>query len=121
MYDKKNVLIPLIRSAVGARELASFPVELVYVETPEKTAPTSGKMHVELPKLNTPAMHVMANYYAPAEGKYGRPGGLFAAPKGGFTGTLRPVKGIHQHVGRPWRKGRRTQCRKTGTENATTL
>ena len=89
--DKKNVLIPLIRSAVGARELASFPVELVYVETPEKTAPASGKMHVELPKLNTPAMHVMANYYAPAEGKYGQPGGLFAAPKGGFTGTLHQV------------------------------
>jgi len=92
--QKHNVLVPLIRSASGARELASFPVELVYVETPKKTAPASGKMHVALPQLNTPAMHVMANYYAPAEGKYGRSGGLFAAPQSGFTGTLHLVKGF---------------------------
>lgn len=92
MDDRKNVLIPLIRSAAGARELSSFPVDLVYVETPKKPAPPSGKMHVELPKLQTPTMHVMVSYYAPTEGRYGSPGGLFADPQSGFTGTLRLVQ-----------------------------
>ena len=90
--EKANVLIPLIRSAAGARELASFPVELVYVETPAETAPASGKMRVALPQLDTPAMHMMVNYYAPKEGRYGKGGGLFAAPKSGFTGTLHMVE-----------------------------
>ncbi len=90
--EKGNVLIPLIRSAAGAAELASFPVELVYVEAPEKAAPASGKMRVELPELDTPAMHVMVNYYAPKEGRYGKGGGLFGAPESGFSGTLRLVE-----------------------------
>ena len=90
--EQKNVLIPLIRSAAGAQELASFPVEVVYVETPEKAPAASGKLHVELPGLtDTPAMHVMVNYYAPKEGAYGKAGGLFAAAQSGFSGTLNLV------------------------------
>jgi len=91
--EQTNVLIPLIRSAAGAQELASFPVEIVYVETPEKAPAASGKLHVELPRLTdkTPAMHVMVNYYAPKEGAYGKAGGLFAAAQSGFSGTLNLV------------------------------
>lgn len=91
MDDKKNVLIPLIRSSAGAAELASFPVELVYVEKPYKPAPASGKLRMSLPTLETPILHVMVNYYAPAEGKYGQAGGLFSQATTGFTGTLRLV------------------------------
>ncbi|HUT59486.1 MAG TPA: hypothetical protein VNA25_16675 [Phycisphaerae bacterium] len=88
--EKKNVLIPLIRST-GASGMSSFPVELVYVETPDKPAPTTGRLHVELPRLNTPIMHVMVNYYLPAEGRYQTPGGLFSSAKSGFSGSLRMV------------------------------
>jgi limonene-1,2-epoxide hydrolase len=87
--DKKNVLIPLVRSAAGAQELASFPVEVVYVETPEKAPPAAGKLHVVLPGvLDDPTMHVMVDYYLPADGKYEKPGGLFTAAQSGFSGTL---------------------------------
>ncbi len=89
--QQKNVLIPLVRSAAGEAELASFPVEIVYVETPKETAPAEGKLHVALPRLDTPAIHVMVDYYAPAEGKYEKSGGLFASPKSGFSGTLSTV------------------------------
>ncbi|MCG3178707.1 MAG: hypothetical protein BIFFINMI_01036 [Phycisphaerae bacterium] len=85
-----KVLIPMIRSAVGA-ELSSFPVEVVYVETPAKPAPAKGTMHVDLPTLDCPTMHVMATYYAPAEGKYGRPA-VFGSGTSGFTGTLHLVE-----------------------------
>jgi hypothetical protein len=90
--DDKKVLIPLIRSAAGAQELASFPVELVYVETPAKAAPPCGKLHVELPKLDTPTMHVMVNFYAPAEGTYGKPASFMSPARCGFSGTLRLVE-----------------------------
>jgi hypothetical protein len=92
--EKGSVLIPLIRSAATAQELTSFPVELVYVETPEKAAPAGGTMHVEFPRVDVeaPTMHVMVNYYAPGEGRYGRPGGLFAPAQSGFSGTLRLVE-----------------------------
>jgi hypothetical protein len=86
--DEGNVLIPLIRSASGARELASFPVDIVYVETPAQAVPTKGTMRVELPTVDAPAMHVMFNYYLPAEGKYTI--GLFGAS--GFSGPLRTVE-----------------------------
>jgi len=68
--DQGNVLIPLIRSASRSQDLASFPVEVVYIETPEKVAPASGKLRVELPRAHVPVMHVMYNYYAPPEGEY---------------------------------------------------
>ena len=36
-----NVLIPLVRSIRTSSELAAFPVELVYVETPSKVVPAN--------------------------------------------------------------------------------
>lgn len=68
--DDGNVLVPLIRSARGATELAAFPVDIVYVETPGQPAPTSGQLRAELPVVNAPVMHLMFNYYLPAEGRY---------------------------------------------------
>jgi len=89
--EKGNVLVALVRSRRGASELASFPVEIVYVETPDKTAPSAGELKVMLPALdNAPVMHVMMNYYLPAEGKYTVPVGLFGS-KSGFAGPLRLV------------------------------
>jgi len=79
--DSGNVLIPLVRSARGASELAAFPVEIVYVETPAAPAPSSGTVAVALPTLAVPVMHVMYNYYLPPEGSYeswGKP--LFSGP-----------------------------------------
>ena len=68
--DKDNILIPLIRSTSGASELASFPVDLVYVETPATAAPTKGELRVDIPTVDAPVMHVMYNYYLPTEGRY---------------------------------------------------
>jgi hypothetical protein len=90
-----RILLPLVRSMGQAAELAAFPVELVYVETPlAKTAAASGHLHVELPRADCPILHVMVNYYLPAEGQYGVKAGLFGgAPTGAhFTGTLEGVK-----------------------------
>lgn len=93
--DAKNpqvLLVPLIRSSAAAQELASFPVELVYVETPGGPVPAEGKLTVNLPTLEeAPIVHVMVNYYAPAQGKYGRPAGLFGGGESGFDGTLKLV------------------------------
>jgi len=87
-----KVLIPLVRSTSSAKELASFPVEIVYVETPDKKAPSAGTLRVNLPMVDVPVMHVMFNYYLPAEGKYTTGGGLFGGPeKLSITGPLRPV------------------------------
>jgi hypothetical protein len=85
-----NILLPLVRSAAAAEELASFPVEVVYVETPVAKAPSSGELCVNLPRLDVPVMHVMFSYYLPVEGEYRVPAGLFGS-KSGFTGTLRIV------------------------------
>ena len=90
--EQKKLLIPLVRSSAGSQELSSFPVELVYVETPKLAPPAAGTMRVSFPGLDSPVMHVMVNYYAPAEGKYGQAGGLFSAPKSGFGGPLGLVK-----------------------------
>lgn len=90
--EQKQLLIPLVRSSATAQELSSFPVELVYVEQPAQAAPANGKMKVSFPGLDNPVMHVMVNYYAPAEGRYGQAGGLFAAAKSGFSGPLNLVK-----------------------------
>ena len=90
---KGNVLIPLVRSAAGARELTSFPAEVVYVSTPETAPPAAGKLHVELPTVaDAPVMHVMFDYYLPPEGKYKVPGGLFSPGRSGFSGPLRVVE-----------------------------
>lgn len=88
--DKDNVLIPLVRSAAGQRELASFPVELAYIETPDAAAPASGKLKVELPALDCPAMQIMYSLYAPEEGEYTIADGLFGT-RNGFSGSMRLV------------------------------
>ena len=89
--DEGNVLIPLVRSQSGSADLASFPVEMVYVETPAKQAPASGTLDVTLPTVTVPVLHVMMSYYLPPEGKYGTGGGLFSEPKPAFAGTLNLV------------------------------
>jgi len=89
--EQGNVLIPLIRSAGRSREPASFPVEMVYVETPETAAPPKGRLRVNLPALHVPIMHVMCDYYLPAEGKYEVRGGWLAKDRSGFSGTLELV------------------------------
>ncbi len=68
--EKGQLLIPLVRSATSAAELASFPVEIVYVEAPAAAVPDKGKLHVVLPVCAVPVMHVMYSYYLPAEGNY---------------------------------------------------
>jgi len=87
--EQGNVLLPLIRSASASQELTSFPVEIVYVETPAAVAPERGTLHVELPTCYVPVMHVMYSFYAPAEGDYtvgwGRPG---------FSGPMELVEGF---------------------------
>jgi len=90
--EKGNVLIPLVRSASGSRQLASFPVEIVYVEAPAKAVPAAGRLHVDLPTVDAPVMHVMFNYYLPSKGKYGVTGGFFATARSAFSGPLRVVK-----------------------------
>jgi len=88
--DKDNILIPLIRSASSAAELASFPVDLVYVEAPATAAPSRGTLKVELPRCDAPIMQVMVSFYLPAEGAY--KSWLFG--ESGFSGPLRVVKGF---------------------------
>ena len=84
----EKVLIPLVRSS-GVSELASFPVEVVYVETPEGKVGESGTFKVNLPGSDVPIMHVMYDYYAPAEGNYEKGWGW---GKRGFKGELHTVK-----------------------------
>jgi hypothetical protein len=84
--EKGQLLIPLVRSATSAAELASFPVEIVYVEAPAGAAPDKGKLHVVLPVCAVPVMHVMYSYYLPAEGDYTVGWGA-----SGFSGPLRIV------------------------------
>ncbi len=86
--EQGNVLLPLIRSGGGAQEMASFPVDVVYVEAPATVTPTRGKLRVELPTVDAPSMHIMFNYYLPPEGHYTV--GLFGWS--GFSGPLRIVK-----------------------------
>jgi len=87
--EQGQVLIPLVRSASRSSELASFPVEIVYVEKPEGPAPASGELTVKLPVCGTgvPVMHVMYNLYLPAEGTYTGAWGASA-----FSGPLTLVE-----------------------------
>jgi hypothetical protein len=82
-----QVLVPLVRSRTGTSELTSFPVELVYVETPAEKPTASGTLHVDLPMLAVPMMHVMYTWYLPAEGYY--PPLVYRHM---FKGTLHPVE-----------------------------
>ena len=82
-----NVLVPLVRSSGGAQELAAFPVEMVYVETPKAEVPERGQVHVELPVCAEPVVHVMYSYYVPAEGKY-----TVGWGESGFSGPLQVVE-----------------------------
>lgn len=86
--DAGQVLIPLVRSASRSSELASFPVEMVYVEAPKEPAASRGKLHVAVPACDVPVMHVMYNCYLPAEGSYTV--GLWGTS--GFSGPLGVVK-----------------------------
>lgn len=88
--DGEHVLIPLVRSASGSRELGSFPVTIVYVEAPKGKVASKGKLRIDLPQVNAPIMHVMYNLYLPAEGNYEVPEGLFGS-RSGFGGPLRRV------------------------------
>ena len=85
--EKGSLLIPLVRSAGGGRGLTSFPVEIVYVETPEQAPGASGTMHVDLPVCAEPVIHLMYSYYLPAEGKYTVGWGA-----SGFSGPIRLVE-----------------------------
>jgi len=87
--EEGNVLIPLVRSAAGARELAAFPVDLVYVQTPDKPVARRGTVRVDLPTVGAPAMHVMVNYYVPPDARYRK--GWGRSP---FAGPLRHVDGF---------------------------
>ena len=85
--EEGNVLIPLVRSASGARELAAFPVDIVYIEKPAEPAPSHGTLRVELPTVDAHAMHVMVSYYLPAEGRYRGGWGRSA-----FAGPMRQIE-----------------------------
>lgn len=85
--EEGHILVPLVRSAAGARELASFPVDIVYVETPAKPVKSYGTMRVDLPAVDAPVMHMMVSYYAPAEGRYS--GGWGRSP---FSGLMKHVE-----------------------------
>ncbi len=85
--EQGNLLVPLVRSASQSRELAGFPVELVYVETPKQPAAAEGTLHVALPTCYVPVMHVMYGFYAPAEGEY-----TVGWGRSGFSGPLNVVK-----------------------------
>ncbi len=84
------VLIPLVRSASGSADLAAFPVELVYVETPAEAPAAEGTLRVDLPTFQAPVMHAMFSYYLPPEGEYTKPKGLFGR-ESGFGGPLQVV------------------------------
>jgi len=86
--EKGNLLIPLVRSAGGGKGLTSFPVEIVYVETPGQAPGGSGVMHVDLPVCGEPVIHLMYSYYLPAEGKYTVGWG---GKRSGFSGPIRLV------------------------------
>ncbi|MFT7518505.1 MAG: hypothetical protein ACI9MC_000637 [Kiritimatiellia bacterium] len=64
-----SILVPLIRSATSGGGLASFGVEVVYVET--GVAPTNGRgsFRADLPKVDVPTTYVAWTVYAPDDAK----------------------------------------------------
>jgi len=74
--EQKRILIPLVRSEGASSGLASFPVEIVYVEKTADAAnkvEPAGTLHIELPRASEPITHLMVNVYLPKDGKYTRP------------------------------------------------
>jgi len=65
-----SILVPLIRSQSQGGGLASFGVEVVYVETGEPTADNGkGRFEATLPKPDVPTTYVGWTVYAPDEAK----------------------------------------------------
>jgi hypothetical protein len=85
-----ELLIPLIRSATAGGGLASFAVEVVYVESGE--VPVGGKTRFEatLPRVDVPTTYVSWTVYAPSESKIN-------AKK--FDGSVRPVERLSRPLG----------------------
>ncbi len=61
-----KVLIPLVRSQVAGGALASFDVEVVYVEDTAK-ATSSGRFRAELPRADVPTTYVGWTVYVPED------------------------------------------------------
>jgi hypothetical protein len=85
--DEQGHVLVRIPSSSQGQDLSSFPVVLVYVETPAKPAAPSGSIKVALPTIDVPQLHVMYNYYLPAEGDYTVGWGRM-----GFSGDMELVK-----------------------------
>jgi hypothetical protein len=97
--EKDRILLPLVRSEGASTGLTAFPVELVYVE---KTAdgvkiPSSGTVHLELPRASEPITHLMVNLYLPKEGKYTK--GWGNAPS--IESSLTVVEKFRRLIGAP--------------------
>jgi hypothetical protein len=63
------ILVPLIRSQASGGGLASFAVEVVYVESGAAAAGGKGTFAAALPKADVPTTYVGWTVYAPAEAK----------------------------------------------------
>jgi len=98
--EQKRILIPLVRSEGASSGLASFPVEIVYVEKTAdeaKKMEPAGTLHIELPRASEPITHLMVNLYVPKEGKYMRPW----SSEPWIEGPLTVVKEFRQLMGGP--------------------
>lgn len=71
MDEQGRVLVPLVRSTGASSEAASFPVEIIYVETQDIIGP-KGSMRVDLPAAGVPVTHFMVQLYLPTEGDYSK-------------------------------------------------
>lgn len=82
------LLMPLARSSSGTRGLASFPVEVVYVETGD---PLTGaaRFEAELPRPDVPSTVVSWSVYVPSDGR---------VPKRSVEGELRKVHWVRDHA-----------------------
>ncbi|MCX5654520.1 MAG: hypothetical protein NTY65_07735 [Planctomycetota bacterium] len=98
--EQNRILIPLVRSEGASSGLASFPVEIVYVEKTAdaaKKAEPAGTLHIQLPRASEPITHLMVNVYLPCEGKYTRPW----SSEPWIEGPLTAVKEFRQLMGGP--------------------
>jgi hypothetical protein len=97
--EQGRILLPLERSAGAVSGLAAFPVELVYVEKTGEAGkmPTSGTLHIELPRASEPVTHLMVNLYLPKEGKYTKGWGNEVT----IEGSLTLVKEFRKLMGTP--------------------
>lgn len=85
-----ELLVPLIRSATSGRGLASFAVEVVYVES--GPSPDRGRTRFEssLPTIDVPTTYVSWVVYAPSDSK---------VSARGMKGSVRPVKVLSRPLG----------------------